>query len=217
MQRVYSEHLQGTSDWLKDRIGYVTASGVHAVMSKGRGASPSRTRHNYMVKMWCEMQSGKPVETYKSDYMQDGNDNEDAARLAYEFATGNTVEQAGLCFIPELKIGASTDGLVGDRGLIEIKNVKPGVQADFLLTGVIDDKYIKQMQTQMFVLDREWCDFVSYSLGDEDGELPNEYKLKIVRVDRDEKLIEEIKQATASFHDDLLVLDSKLKESIKEK
>jgi predicted phage-related endonuclease len=213
MQRLYSDAEQGSDEWLVDRIPDVTASNAGAVMAKGSGA----TRRNYMVKMLCESLSGRPTATFKSSYMQDGNDNEPTARLAYELETGNTVVQSGYCRIPEIKVGASTDGLVGDEGLIEIKNVKPAVQVEFIITGKISATYIKQMQLQMYVLKRKWCDFVSQSLGDEDGELPEEYKLKIVRVERDEELIAMILENAATFHQELEEMKLQLKELTKEK
>lgn len=206
LQRQYSQAEQGTPEWLASRIGYVTASNLSAVLAKGSGV----TRKNYMVKMLCESLSGKPTVGYKSDLMQDGNDNEATARLAYEFATGNYVDQLGFCYIPDLMLGASTDGVTGD-GLIEIKNVKPAIQLDFIETGKIKREYLLQMQTQMFVLDKQWCDFVSQSLGnEEEGELPERYKLKVVRVKRDEEMISEILKETAKFHIELQELIVKL-------
>lgn len=212
MQRLFNEAEQGTPEWLESRIGYVTASNMAAVMAKGQG----KTRQNYMVKMLCETLSGKPVEGYKSQKMQDGNDNEATARLAYELETGNVVTEQGFCYIPKLKLGASTDGNVDEDGDIEIKSVTPSVQVDFLTSGKISGVYIKQMQTQMFVREKRWVDFVSHSLGDaETGELPEEYKLKIVRVFRDEAMIKEILNETARFHKDLAELTKKLKQSVK--
>lgn len=209
MQRKFSKGEQGTDEWLQDRIGFVTASNMAAVL--GNGA----THKNYLVKVLCEELSGQAVQGFKSQAMQDGNDNEATARLAYELHTGSTVTTAGFCFMPELKLGASTDGIVeGTDGLIEIKNVIPATQIDFLTTGKIKRDYLLQMQAQMFVLDKQWCDFVSQSLGDEVyGELPEKYKLKIVRVKRDEKVIKEILEATKRFHEELEVLKEKLDES----
>ena len=206
LSRLFSEAEQGSQEWLDSRIGYVTASNMAAVMAGGRGV----TRTNYMVKVLCEIMSGKAANGYKSDYMQDGNDNEATARLAYELETGNSVEEKGFCYIPELKLGASTDGVTGD-GLIEIKNVKPAIQIDFFLNGKIKREYELQMQTQMFVLDKQWCDFVSQSLGnEEDGELPEKFHTKIVRVTRNEKTIKDILDATKLFHHDLQQLIKKL-------
>jgi exodeoxyribonuclease (lambda-induced) len=198
---------QGSYEWLKSRIGYVTASDVAAVMAKGSGA----TRQNYMVKMLCEMLSGEPTKGYKSKNMQDGNDNEPVARSIYEKITGNSVKQLGFYYIEDERIGASTDGEVDDDGIIEIKSVIPAEQVRLLTTGKIKDAYIKQMQTQMYVLEKQWCDFTSVSLGDEEnGELPNRYKVKIIRVARDEDMILRIRKEVAFFHYDLQELIKKL-------
>lgn len=206
LQRKFSQAQQGTPEWLSDRIGFITASNISAVM--GTGA----TRKNYLVKLLCEILSGQPTIGFKSQAMQDGNDNEATARLAYELHTGTTVSEAGFCYIDELKLGASTDGVVeGTEGLIEIKNVLPATQLDFLLTNKIKRQYILQMQTQMFVLDKQWVDFVSQSLGDENyGELPEKYKLKIVRVPRDEDMINDILKAVTGFCNELEQLREKL-------
>lgn len=202
-----SDAEQGSYEWLKSRIGYVTASGVPAVMAKGSGA----TRQNYMVKMLCEMLSGEPTKGYKSKNMQNGNDNEPIARSLYERITGNTVRQLGFYYLEGERLGASTDGEVNTEGIIEIKNVIPAEQVRLLTTGKIKDAYVKQMQTQMYVLEKQWCDFTSVSLGDEEnGELPNKYKVKIIRVARDEDMILQIRKEVAFFHHDLKQLLKKL-------
>jgi hypothetical protein len=180
-------------------------------MAGGRGV----TRTNYMVKMLCEMMSGKATNGYKTQAMQDGNDNEATARLAYELETGYTVSELGFCYIPEIKLGASSDGaVVGHRAGIEIKNVKPAVQVEFLITGKINPVYKLQMDTQMLVLDWDWIDYVQQRLGnEEDGELPENMQLKIVRVYRDKEQDKKILDATKIFHHDLKVMKKKLEKA----
>ncbi len=202
-----SEHEQGTYEWLKERIPFVTASNVALVMAKGAGA----TRQNYMVRMMCEILSGEPTVGFKSKYMQTGNDNEPIARQIYQEITGREVVQVGFAYIEDERIGASVDGDVGTDGLLEIKNVIPAEQVRLLTTGKIKDAYIKQMQTQMYVREKRWCDFISVSLGDpENGELPDRYKVKIVRVLRDDEAINRIRREVAFFHHDLRELIEKL-------
>ena len=207
MQALVDNSEQGSQEWLKARIPYVTASDVAKVMAKGSGA----TRTNYMVKKICEMLSGQPVSGYKSNYMQNGNDNEPIARRAYELISGNTVEQTGFWYLPDELLGASTDGLVGKDGEIEIKNVIPAEQVRTLTTGKIKGEYLKQIQTQLYVYGRQWCDFVSQSLGDEEnGYLPEHLRICIIRVERDKQMIEEIRSEVAKFHKDLAELKLKL-------
>lgn len=211
-----SKYEQGSPEWLTDRIPYVTASSISDVMAKGSGA----TRQNYMVKKMCELLSGKPTVGYKSKYMKDGNEKEPVVRQLYEAITGNTVIQVPFHFIEEEKLGASLDGEIEEEpdGCIEIKHVIPAEQIRLLTTGKIKSEYIKQMQTQMYVREKKWCDFVQASLGDEEnGELPDEYKVKIIRVYRDETMILEIRKEVKLFHRDLQALMEKLRGPLGEK
>lgn len=202
-----SEHEQGTPEWKKDRIGFATASNVALIMAEGAGA----TRTNYMVKMMCEILSGEPTVGFKSKYMQAGNDNEPIARELYQEITGHGVTQVGFAYIEAEKLGASVDGDVEIDGLWECKNVIPAEQVRLLTTGKIKDAYIKQMQTQMYVREKQWCDFQSTSLGDaENGELPDKFKVKIIRVMRDDDMIMRIRKEVAFFHRDLQEMIKKL-------
>lgn len=201
---------QGTEQWFIDRLGYVTASNMEAVMAKGQGV----TRNKYLVKTACEILTGRPTtNSFKSKYMQAGNDNEPKARALYTAVTGNDVRQVGFCFIRSEKLGASLDGEIiqDDDGIMEIKNVIATEQVDLITTGKIKPRYIKQMQTQMYVKRKQWCDFTSVCFGDEEnGYLPDEHKIKIIRVYRDEDIIREIRKETAFFIHDLNQLLSKL-------
>lgn len=204
---------QGSHEWLVARIPYVTASNVAKVMAKGSGA----TRQNYMVKMICEILSGQPTKSFKSKYMQDGNDNEPMAREIYEKITGNTIKESGFWYIEEEKLGGSVDGdIVEDPdGIIEIKNVIPAEQVRLLTTGKIKGEYLKQIQTNLYVREKKFCDYIQVSLGDEEnGELPDEYKVKIIRVYRDEVMIQQIRKEVAFFHHDLKKLMAQLKGAI---
>lgn len=195
------------------RIPYVTASNVAKVMAKGSGA----TRQNYMVKMLCEILSGQPTKGFKSKYMQAGNDNEPMAREIYEKITGYTVRESGFWYIEEEGLGGSVDGDVveDDDGIIEIKNVIPAEQVRLLTTGKIKGEYLKQIQTNLHVRSKKWCDYIQVSLGDEEnGELPDEYKVKIIRVYRDEVMIQQIRKEVAFFHHDLKKLMVQLKGAI---
>lgn len=200
---------QGTEEWFIERIPYVTASDVAKVMAGGSGA----TRRNYLIRKLCENLSGQPTKTYKSAKMQDGNDRESTARVIYEKIKGLTVTQLPFAYLEDEKLGASTDGEVDEDGIIEIKNVMSSEQVALLSTGKIKSEYLKQMNTQMYVLNKKWCDFVSVALGDEEsGELPDQLKVKIIRVYRDEELILKIRKEVAFFHHDLQELINKFGE-----
>jgi hypothetical protein len=208
MQAIISTHEQGSDEWLAERIPYVTASNIAKVMAKGAGT----TRQNYLVQKACEILSGKPVPGFKSKHMQNGNDNEQAGRELYQLITGNQVERSGFAYLPDEKLGASVDGLVSDDGTWEHKFVIPPEQVRFITTGKIKPEYVKQIQTQMYVRDRQWCDFQQTSFGDDEyGYLPEKHQVKIVRVYRDEAMILEVRKEVAFFHRDLLKMLEKLR------
>jgi len=192
---------QGSESWLQSRAGVVTASCYSKVMSKGRGSAPSKTRETYMIEKATEILTGKAiVGGFKSDAMQHGNDTEDEARKFYQMISGNTVEEVGLIYLDELRrVGASVDGLVGGEGLVEIKCPTLPVHVRYLMAGVMPAEYIKQVQGQMWVTDRQWCDFISYNA--------DSHKMGfLIRVERDEEFIKTISTAVCSFIDDLEVL-----------
>jgi predicted phage-related endonuclease len=90
--------------------------------------------------------------------------------------------------------GASPDGLVGEDGLVEIKCPNTATHIDTLLTGIIPDKYFKQMQFQMAVTGRSWCDFASY-----DNRLPERMRLFVKRIERDAEAVAEIEREVRAF------------------
>ena len=154
--------IQGSPEWLQSRVGRVTASRVADVIAKtkaGYGAS----RASYMSELICERLTGQPADRFVSQAMAHGTEHEPNARAAYSFLTGDVVEEVG--FIPHPTIpmtGASPDGLVGERGLIEIKCPNSATHIETLLTETIPSKYVTQMTWQAVCTRRHWVDFVSY-------------------------------------------------------
>lgn len=196
-------HEQGTAEWITDRLGKVTASRIADVMAKtksGYGAG----RKNYMAELVVERLTGEPTEHFISSAMQHGTETEPIARGEYEAVIGDLVTEAGLIDHPSIRMsGASPDGLVGDDGLVEIKCPNTATHIAFLFDGKIGRQYILQMQWQMDCTGRAWCDFVSF-----DSRMPENLRMKIVRIARDESLLAEIRKEVQIFLvelDDMIV------------
>jgi putative phage-type endonuclease len=188
--------------WLQARCGKVGASMIHAIMARTKSGY-SASRDNYMSDLLIERLTGRPTETYQSEAMLHGINTEPQAKAFYELETGNQVVNVGFMLHPEItEAGASPDGLIGDDGLIEVKCKNTANHIDFLLNEKIEQKHIYQMQWQMEVTGRKWCDFVSF-----DNRLPERLQMKIVRVERNDSLIAEIKDEVIKF---LGELDEKL-------
>lgn len=90
-----------------------------------------------------------------------GHEMEAHARRIYEGKSGAFVTEAGIC-VDENKFGYSTDGLVDDDGLIEIKCPIDSIKIETMMrTGDVSE-YIHQMQGGMWLTGRKWCDFIMY-------------------------------------------------------
>lgn len=200
--------LQRTPEWYEARLGKVTASRVSDVMAKTKSGY-SASRANYMAQLICERLTGTQGDTYQNAAMAWGTEQEPAARGAYEARTGLLVQETGFVPHPTISMsGASPDGLVGDDGLVEIKCPNTATHIDTILSETVPSKYIAQMQWQMVCTGRQWCDFISY-----DPRVPEKMQLWVKRVQRDQKLIDEMENEVFNFIEEL---ESKI-DALKEK
>lgn len=198
--------IQGTDEWVKARLGKVTASRISHMMAKTpSGSGWGASRANLMAALISERLTGEPSDGYMSGPMARGKEVEAEARTAYAFLQDVTVEQIG--FVPHPNIamaGASPDGLVGDDGLVEIKCPNTNTHIDTLLGEVVPTKYVQQIQWQLACTGRQWCDFVSY-----DNRLPPSMSMFVRRVHRVNAHIESLEIAAMVF---LSETDKKLRE-----
>jgi putative phage-type endonuclease len=172
---------QRTEEWFNMRLGKVTASSLYKVLAKtktGYGAD----RANYMTQLVLERVTGNKADFYTNASMQWGIDQEPFARAAYESSRGVMVDE--IAFVPHPSIemsGASPDGLVGDKGMVEIKcpDSKTALEC-WLSDSPVEAKYYAQMQWQMVCADRDWCDYVVF-----DPRMPLKAQLFVRRVERD--------------------------------
>lgn len=185
--------MQRTPEWFAARLGKVTASRIGDVMAtiqKGEAQSRKNYRSEKVLERWTQ----EPQERgYTNSAMQYGIETEAEARAMYALDNGVAVEEVGFLDHPKIEnAGASPDGLIVDSdGLVEIKCPEPSGYLDAKIRGEdIDDKYIKQMQFQMAVTGRNWCDYVVYRKG---------CPLAVQRIHRDDNLIRKIEDAVIKF------------------
>ena len=198
---------QGTVEWHLQRLGKVTASRVADVLSKGRSGE-SAGRKNYRTELVVQRLTGAPGESFTNAAMEWGTANEPLARVAYEAEMGVFVNQVAFIDHPSIvHFGCSPDGLVGDEGLIEIKCPNSSTHIEYLTDDKPPAKYIPQMQCQMAVTGRKWCDFVSF-----DPRLPNDLQLFVVRLERDEEYIKAMEAEVEKFLSEVDEMFTKLKE-----
>lgn len=155
---------QGGDSWLKARAGHATASRFCDILAVSKkDGKPLKAREDYMMELVVEQITGEPNISASSYAMQWGTDAEPYARAAYERATGSLVREVGFAKHKVHKwVGASSDGLVGAAGGVEIKC--PFNSAIHLATWEhgMPEHHTAQVQGQMWILDLEWIDFCSY-------------------------------------------------------
>ena len=197
---VYNGIEQGSEEWLKIRLGKVTASGVADVLAKTK-TGVSASRGNYLIKLAIQRVTGEIEEGFTNDAMQWGKDHEAQARVAYEVASGNFVDQVGFVEHPSITwFGCSPDGLVDKDGLVEIKCPNSATHWSYIKDDGPPTKYYIQMQAQMACTGRSWCDFVSF-----DPRMPERSKLFIKRVMREDAYIAEMEAEVKKFLDEVAV------------
>jgi len=183
---------QRTPEWYAARLGIPTASSFSKIITSS--GKKSTQWSGYLHELVAERITGRMVEFPSTPAMEEGTRREDESRLVYQMEKESPVTQVGFCVEDGGRWGCSPDGLVGDDGLVEFKNPSDKVAVEYLLDGKLPTKYFIQVQGQIFVAERDWCDFVSYDPG-----LP----MLIVPVKRDDEFISKLEPALIKFNAEL--------------
>lgn len=196
---------QRSEEWFQARLGKVTASRVADVLAKIKSGE-SASRRNYKIQLVSERLTGERQETYVNQAMQDGIDREQFARDRYVQQFGE-VEEVGFIQHPTLEAGASPDGLIGTDGIIEIKCPMGSTHTETLITQEVPSKYVPQIQFQLLVTGRKWCDFVSYN-----PMFPENLQVFVRRVFANKEYQQELEDEVKQFLKEVDDVISKLKE-----
>lgn len=175
---------QNSHEWLEARRGIPTASRFSDVLAKGQGI----TRKKYLRTLAGEILTGDVAESFSNAHTDRGHAMEGEARTMYAFA--HDADPVLVGFMRRGRVGASPDSLIDANGLLEIKTKLPHLQIEALEGNKLPSEHVAQVQGQLWVSGREFCDFVSYW-----PKLP----LFCIRVERDEKYIATLAQEVADF------------------
>ena len=203
--------------WHTERLARLTASTaldavkIGKLISEGERNAAIRAKKYIAVHLW---RSEACVET---TWMKYGLQSEPKAIAKYEDQTKKNVTSTGMWVNPKYPyLGCSPDGLVGKDGLLEIKSLK--LFKEYEIEKIVKDdgclvpketlgrqcfqikdgkcklkkthNYYYQVQFQMLVTERTYCDFVLYA---EKG------PVSIQRIERDEALMAEILAYVRTF------------------
>jgi exodeoxyribonuclease (lambda-induced) len=159
-------------------------------------SKPSDTARRYAADIAIERASGKPFGIPpKAALLDRGHQLERLARMAYEDKNTAFVTEAGICVTENGIFGYSTDGLVNDDGLIEIKCPIDGCKIlTMWQTGDVSE-YMHQMQGGMWISGRKWCDFIMFV----PDLAPVGKDLYVKRIYRDEQFIDAMVDGLVRF------------------
>lgn len=163
----YHDVEQGSIEWHNLRCGIVTASEVkHLLTSKGKCADNDKAKA-YIAELAAQRITNYVEPVFQTWDMERGHEDEADAKLIYfkHYGRVRNVGFATLEIAQGVTLGASPDGIVGDDGLVEVKSRKQKYQIETIATGEVPAEYVPQIQAQLLVTGREWCDFISYSGG----------------------------------------------------
>lgn len=196
MLEIFHEIEQGTEQWRKIRCGLPTASMFKAILAKGEG----KTRKSYLHRLAAEIVTGEPMESFTNGSTERGHAMEGEARDFYSFLSDVEPELVG--FVRNGQKGASPDSFIGSDGLLEIKTQRGDLLVETLFKGEFPSEHVAQVQGQLWVSERSWCDLIVYWPG-----MPPFLK----RAHRNEVYIRALSDAVDQFNDELSAIVEKIK------
>lgn len=185
---------QRTEEWFDARLGKATASRYADILNVLKNGQPGAMHQNYKAQLVIERLTGQNTEHFTNSAMEWGIECEPLAVEAYELETGNVTTDCGFLQHAELEAGASPDKLIDEDGGLEIKCPNTATHISYLRDGKLPSQYRAQVQGGMWISGRKWWDFVSF-----DPRMPENARMFIVRVERDDKYISELEGAVVKF------------------
>lgn len=178
---------QQTPEWFAAKRSVLSASDMRHVLAKKGG----KGRRGYALKIVQDLE-GIPdfADEDTPPWFVDGKYYESFARGWYSWERKVDVAQVGFVVHDDYSfIGCSPDGLVGHDGLVEIKYRKyHRTFEQHTDTRGISKALKSQVQTQLLVTGRAWCDYVNYWRDDE-NDIEEGH---ILRLPRDDEYINEV-------------------------
>ena len=95
--------------------------------------------------------------------MEQGSILETEARPWYAFTKDVEVSTPGFITTDDGRAGCSPDGLVGDKGGLEIKCMQPANALRVLMENTVPKEYVMQIQMSLWVTGREFWHFSHFT------------------------------------------------------
>lgn len=194
---------QLSSEWFQHHGGRISGSYMKAVLG-----TPARRLAYFKLKLGERLTGEVLQDNYVSREMKDGLEREPAARAAYELECDVMIDEVGFVVHDEFDyLGGSFDGVVLDKngqptnGGLELKCPKAGTHAMWCQAQRVPPEHLAQIHTYIAIGKFDWIDFMTYH-----PFVAREMRTMIIRVERDERWVSRILQASADFHGELEAL-----------
>jgi hypothetical protein len=189
---------QGSQEWLKLRLGVITASRAHDILPSKKGGGFNKSRQTYMNELVAEVCTGRGDEI-NAKALSWGKENEVAARAAYQFEASERIEDGGFVYGLDRRVGCSPDGIVtGKNKGLELKcPFSSETHIAFLTEDKIKDEYITQCQWSMWVAGFDVWAFASF-----DPRM-KKHMIKIQVIERDPKMMALFDEIVPGFIEDM--------------
>lgn len=184
---------QGSIEWLRLHLGIPTASVFSQIMTSAFKPRDGEMRKTCLYKKLAERLTGKPLPGFSVYATEQGQLLETEAYDFFEFDTGHQLSTIGFILADDERCGCSPDALIGENSGLEIKCPNAETHLRYLDAGKLPADYAAQVHGSMFVTGRQEWHFLSYFRG---------LKPFHIRVERDEKIIQQIGECLANFHAD---------------
>lgn len=138
---------QGTEEWLNFRKTRISATDAYDLL-RGRSIE--------------EILSSKQNSHFKGNYYtKRGHLLEDEAKIIYSEAFEPLTNAGAILNSKFPNAMCSPDGIAGDKGLVEVKCFNP--ERHLKVYHSLDPHILAQIQFQLLISEREWCDLTLYN------------------------------------------------------
>lgn len=204
----------GTPDWERFRCGKVTASRFGDAMTPARGKAGGmgKTAETYMWEVIVSHFTWKMPSGGSSRSMERGKEKERPALdryIADRWEDPEYVKEGRILQRDGTIICATPDGFVDDDpegpGILEVKCPDSKTHLQYWMACKAraragspqrpPDEYVEQVQGQLWIAERKWCDFISF----DDRFVNPQMQIMVVRVYRDEAFIADMAAQVTAF------------------
>lgn len=162
----HPELIQGSDAWLEARRGLITAGSMDLILTPTLKVASNEKERQHLFELLAQRVTGYVEPQYVSDDMLRGLEDEIYAKALYSEKYA-PIHDVGMVTNDRwgFVISCSPDGLVGDDGMVECKSRRQKYQTQTIIDGAMPNEYMLQVQAELMVTERKWCDFISYCGG----------------------------------------------------